>query len=704
MKKQDKTAKKKRTILAVSAVGVLVLVGGVIAYNRNQQFFNNLFHLGSTDDESYVEVFDSPQNWACQEETPKSVHYENGTGYTRAVRVKYEDYWKRKNSTSTDHQTELPKEKDGKSLTKINFQNESDWILNADGWYYYRFEVPDGAQTSEFMESVVFDCNFEETEEYECTTTATGKECESGESDYMDATYHIFITIEATTEPETDNWPYTPVPTRQTLYDTIAAQTQGVDTNVDFSKYASSDDPDYNGVNTLAAHKDDKYPVYYFRGAVDNNMVAFGAFCWRIVRTAENGSTKMVFAGPKLGDGTCAEDGTPQNTAANNGQTVRFNKPSSNMQNFGTDVYWHAQTGYTYGKNDYVWYNFAPTGSGDATSPYRVAKDVEYKNGRYRLKNAKTIDAAKAELGETYNVIGNNAYHYWCAAENDISYYDPVRDTFYRDTSRTPTSCEDVMYAFSGANRYAYNASLRLSGGDKIEDVMRKTEESQNDSEMKKAMDSWYETWILQQGESENLKGKLVDVSFCNDRKFSYAGIPGSRMTNSMPLYEGWTRLSGMLNNDQPQPSVDCARREDSYTVSSLKGNGNLKYPVGMLTSDEYHLAGISICGSNYGIDNRSGEDTGYIEGVTYQTQCSVTGSNEPDNYLWMDGDVITPTSAVLSAGMPFMFYANKYIQNFESAWGVNVYFRPVIALKYRTYIKSGTGSKTDPYVLEWDS
>lgn len=286
MKKQGKAAKKKRTVLAVSAVGVLLLVGGVIAYNRNQQFFNNLFHLGSTDDESYVETFDSPQNWACKEETPKSVHYENGTGYTRAVRVKYEDYWKRKNSTSTDHETELPKEKDGKSLTKINFQNESDWILNADGWYYYRFEVPDGAQTTEFMESVIFDCNFEETENYECTTTAAGKECESGESDYMSATYHIFITIEATTEPETDNWPYTPVPTHQTLYDVIAAQTQGVDTNVDFSKYVSSDDSDHNGVNTLAAHKDDKYPVYYFRGAVDNNMVAFGAFCWRIVRTA----------------------------------------------------------------------------------------------------------------------------------------------------------------------------------------------------------------------------------------------------------------------------------------------------------------------------------------------------------------------------------------------------------------------------------
>ena len=124
MKKQDKAAKKKRTILAVSAVGVLVLIGGVIAYNRNQQFFNNLFHLGSTDDESFIEVFDSPQNWACQEETPKSIHYENGSGYTRAVRVKYEDYWKRKDSTSTDHETELPKEKDGKSLTKINFQNE----------------------------------------------------------------------------------------------------------------------------------------------------------------------------------------------------------------------------------------------------------------------------------------------------------------------------------------------------------------------------------------------------------------------------------------------------------------------------------------------------------------------------------------------------------------------------------------------------
>jgi hypothetical protein len=30
-------------------------------------------------------------------------------------------------------------------------------------------------------------------------------------------------------------------------------------------------------------------------------------------------------------------------------------------------------------------------------------------------------------------------------------------------------------------------------------------------------------------------------------------------------------------------------------------------------------------------------------------------------------------------------------------------YVRPVLALKHRTYIQSGTGTMTDPYILEWD-
>ena len=202
MKKKGSTsdsAKKKRTILAVSAVGLLTIIGGVIAYNQNSMFFNNLFHLAQYGPETFTETFESPDSWTCQETTPKSVIYENHTGVTRAVRVKYEDYWKKKGSASTDHETELPLEKNGERLTTINLQNEEDWILNDDGWYYYRYEVPDGAKSTDFMESVTFNCEFEETEEYECTDTATGKSCNSKESDYMEANYHVYVTIQTET-------------------------------------------------------------------------------------------------------------------------------------------------------------------------------------------------------------------------------------------------------------------------------------------------------------------------------------------------------------------------------------------------------------------------------------------------------------------------------------------------------------------------
>ena len=76
------------------------------------------------------------------------------------------------------------------------------------------------------------------------------------------------------------------------LYNIVADNAE-LDTNVDFSQAPTGTNKKY----TFASTKDDKYPVHYYRGEVNNNFVKFGGFCWRAVRTTGAGGTKLIYSG-----------------------------------------------------------------------------------------------------------------------------------------------------------------------------------------------------------------------------------------------------------------------------------------------------------------------------------------------------------------------------------------------------------------------
>ena len=80
----------------------------------------------------------------------------------------------------------------------------------------------------------------------------------------------------------------------QTLYKLVADNSIGLDTYVSFN----SNRTDANsGIYTIASTKDDKYPVHYYRGNIDNNNVLFAGFCWKIVRTTSTGGVKLIYNG-----------------------------------------------------------------------------------------------------------------------------------------------------------------------------------------------------------------------------------------------------------------------------------------------------------------------------------------------------------------------------------------------------------------------
>ena len=119
-------------------------------------------------------------------------------------------------------------------------------------------------------------------------------------------------------------------------------------------------------------------------------------------------------------------------------------------------------------------------------------------------------------------------------------------------------------------------------------------------------------------------------------------------------------------------PSLICTNNNDKFTVNSDKGNGNLDYPVALLTIDEAALAGGKNGVPNYNY---------YL--YTGQTYWTMSPSNfnvyNAHSYVWY----------VNSTGY---LYAN-YPSN---AYGV----RPVVNLSSDVLYSSGTGTEEDPYKI----
>ena len=78
--------------------------------------------------------------------------------------------------------------------------------------------------------------------------------------------------------------------------------------------------------------------VYYYRGEVENNYVVFGNYCWRIVRTVEDGSVRLRYGGAATHNGeiyTCPQTGT----AVNIGTSVYYNDyMNKNYVNYKTSI------------------------------------------------------------------------------------------------------------------------------------------------------------------------------------------------------------------------------------------------------------------------------------------------------------------------------------------------------------------------------
>ena len=67
------------------------------------------------------------------------------------------------------------------------------------------------------------------------------------------------------------------------------------DSNIDFGNISSASNG--RGLYVMSNTTEDTNPIYYYRGAVENNNAMFAGYCWKIVRTTETGGTKLIYNG-----------------------------------------------------------------------------------------------------------------------------------------------------------------------------------------------------------------------------------------------------------------------------------------------------------------------------------------------------------------------------------------------------------------------
>ncbi len=135
------------------------------------------------------------------------------------------------------------------------------------------------------------------------------------------------------------------------------------------------------------------------------------------------------------------------------------------------------------------------------------------------------------------------------------------------------------------------------------------THANTNDSTIKTANDNWYKTNIADAGYSQY----IADAIYCADRQV--ASVPSMELTgNGTGTQEtgyGFFKRIEISSEGMPTnvtPSLKCTQANDKFTVTSSLGNGDLTYPVGLLTIDEANMAGGYIVSENYSYYLYSGQ------------------------------------------------------------------------------------------------
>jgi hypothetical protein len=295
--------------------------------------------------------------------------------------------------------------------------------------------------------------------------------------------------------------------------------------------------------------------------------------------------------------------------------------------------------------------------------------------------------------GSTYQSSGTNTYTYTGLSSNtayNIKVYvqDSISNTsniysttvttldvplyskILSDNSGLPSAPDDygTSYYFSGivtTNWVSFAGSLwriiRINGDNTIRMIYSDYigtssfnsnatgESSLNyiNSTIKSVIDTWYASNLT------SYSSKIADSIYCNDKSLvnnQYYGPYNRMFITKIPI-------------------LTCPNQSDAFTVSdTTHGNGNLTYPIGLITVDEASFAGDAADTDN---------NNSYIN--ANQTFWTISPASYNGN------------------GINFTVYSSG--QLVVNSNDTSNYVRPVISLK-SDVIGTGSGTSSDPYIV----
>jgi hypothetical protein len=114
-------------------------------------------------------------------------------------------------------------------------------------------------------------------------------------------------------------------------------------------------------------------------------------------------------------------------------------------------------------------------------------------------------------------------------------------------------------------------------------------------SDIKTYLDNWYANYT----DLNKTGTKITDQIYCNDRTASTSNVAYS--TTNYTTLTSWNSkgttyyygANGRVWNNPVSPDYKCPVASDKFTTTTVKGNGKLSYPVGLISADEITFAGI---------------------------------------------------------------------------------------------------------------
>ena len=375
---------------------------------------------------------------------------------------------------------------------------------------------------------------------------------------------------------------------------------------------------------------DDYGDVYYYRGDVQNNNVYFGGYYWKIIRTNGDGSLRLIYNGKTA-------NATGNNTVINN-----------TTYQYSTKYPDPTYVGYMYGKN----------------FEHQISDETKYYDITVATKYYFADDYEFDESTENYKLKGNMKQGTFSEMKDEFGTYP-----YTCKSTNSTASCQVLIKVNSLMSETSAKVQYYSYSSTSLDD----TRTNELSSNAKTQLDKWYATNIVGKTDDDGnlLTNYIVDATFCNDRSITDKTYNSGYKLNQHTFYSSYTRL--YLNANKTATLKCSSDMRDKFSTTSSYGNGQLTYPVALITADE-----VALAGGKYNTKN----ENYYLRG-NY-------------NYWTMTSSRFLSSSV---KGAIMCVVANGQFS--ETVVGNSLGIRPVINIRSDILISSGDGTVNSPYQLK---